>query len=85
MINFNVNVKKVCEKDYVWNSATCNCENGKSLISILDNSAIMCDEIIDADMESNNKETKTFPTNFNEKKLACKTQNSYIFIYLHFH
>ena len=21
--------KHVCEKDYVWNPATCNCENGK--------------------------------------------------------
>ena len=25
----------VCEKDYVWNPATCNCENGKYLASIM--------------------------------------------------
>ena len=30
-INVDVNVKKhhACEKDYIWNSDTCNCENGK--------------------------------------------------------
>ena len=40
----------------------------------MDDSAIMCDEAIDADAgaESNDEETKTFPTNFNEKKLAAK-------------
>ena len=37
----------ICEKDYVWNPATCNCENGKYLASIMDNSAIICDEVID--------------------------------------
>ena len=36
----------VCEKDYVWNPATCNCENGKNLATIMDDSAITCDEII---------------------------------------
>ena len=36
--------------------------------------AITCDEVI----ESYDKETKTIPTNFNEKKAICKTQNFYI-------
>ena len=49
-----------CEKDCVWNPSTSNCENGIYLASIMDDSAIMCDEI---------KET-----NFNEKKGTCKTQ-----------
>ena len=44
-----------CEKDYVWNPAACNCENGKYLASIMDKT--ICDEFIDV------KET-----NFNEKK-----------------
>ena len=50
MINVNVSVKQrhVCEKDYVWNPATCNCENAKYLTSIMDDSAIMCDEIIES-------------------------------------
>ena len=37
----------------------------------MDDSAIMCDEII----ESYNEET-----NFNEKKVACKMQNIYILL-----
>ena len=37
----------VCEKDYVLNLATCSCENGKYLASTMDNSAIMCDEVIE--------------------------------------
>ena len=34
----------------------------------MDDSAIRCDEIIDAEAKSYNEETKTIPTNFNEKK-----------------
>ena len=33
-------------KDNVWNAATCNCENGKYLASIMDDSAIIYNEII---------------------------------------
>ena len=51
--------RHVCEKDYIWNPATCSCENGKYLASIMDDSAIMCDEIIDSYEEE---------THFNEKK-----------------
>ena len=40
------------------------------------NSAIICDEV----KESYDEETKTIPTNFNEKKATCKTQNVYIFL-----
>ena len=38
----------VCEKDYVWNPATCSCENGKYLARIIDNSAITYDEVIES-------------------------------------
>ena len=67
------------EKDYIWNPATCNCENGKYLASILDNLTITCDEIIDVDAEakSNDKETKT---NLNDKRATCKTQSFYILL-----
>ena len=67
----------ICEKNYIWNPATCSCKNGKYLASIIDNSVIMCDEIIEA-------ETKTVTTNFNEKN--CNLQNkkflysTYLFI-----
>ena len=49
-----------CKKHHicdVWNPSTGSCENGKYLASIMDDSMIICDEIIDV------KET-----NFNEKK-----------------
>ena len=46
---------RVYEKDYIWNHATCNWWYGKYvLLSIIDNSVIACDEIIE--------ETKTVPT-----------------------
>ena len=43
----------ICDKDYIWNPATYT-----SIVD--DHSVITCDEII--------RETKTVPTNFNEKK-----------------
>ena len=60
----------VCEKDYIWNPATCSCEYGKYLASIMDDSVITCDESIE----------ETVPTNFNEKKATCKTHNFYIIL-----
>ena len=53
----------VCERDFVWNPSACNCENGKYLASIIDDSVIMCDEVI----EPYDEEVKTIPTNSNEK------------------
>ena len=64
---------QILEKDYIWNPAPCSCENGKCLASIIDDSVIMCDEIIDA-------ETETIPTNFNERNITCKTHNLYILL-----
>ena len=70
MINADTSPKKhICEKDYIWNPATCSCKNGKYLASIIDNSVIMCDEIMDAKSKSNNKETKTVSTNLSTKFL----------------
>ena len=42
----------------------------------MDDSAIICDEII----ESYDEETKTDPKRFNKKKEICKTQKSYILL-----
>ena len=39
----------ICERDYIWNPAICIYENGKYIASIIDNSVITCDEIIDAE------------------------------------
>ena len=43
----------------------------------MDDSAIPCDEIIETEGKSSNKETKT---NFNEKEATCKTHNFYILL-----
>ena len=59
--------KHICD---VWNPSTGSCENGKYLAIIMDDSTIICDEIIDV------KET-----NFNEKK-PVKHKN--LIFYLHF-
>ena len=91
----SVKNRNVCEKDSIRNPATCNCENGKHLVSIMDDSAITCDEIIDTDAEaksydnatSNEEETKATSTNFNEKSITCKTQNLYftcLFVNYHY-
>ena len=73
-VNADVNVKKhhICEKDYIWNSATC-CENSKYLVSIIDdNSVISYHEIIE------NK--KAIPTNFNGKKQPVKRNFSIFYL-----
>ena len=65
------------------NPATCTCENGKYLVSIMDNSAIICDEVIDVDAKVSpnyDDKTKTIPTNFNEKKATCRMQSFYILL-----
>ena len=41
----------------------------------MDASVIICDEVIDVEAKSNDEKTKTFPTNFNEKKATCETQS----------
>ena len=35
------------DKSYIWNLAKCSCKNGKYVGSIIDDSVIMCDEIIE--------------------------------------
>ena len=66
----------VCEKDYIWNPDICNWKIRKYLASIMDDSAIRCDEII----KSDDQETKIVPTNFNKKNATCKTKNIYILL-----
>ena len=62
----------MCKKGYIWHPATCSCEHGKYLANINDDSVIRWDEIIGT--------TKTVQTNFNEKKVNCKTKKFYILL-----
>ena len=64
----------VCKKDYIWNPATCSCENGKYLASIIDDSVVSCDEIIDTTksilaktVSMKTVTTKTIPIKSNSK------------------
>ena len=52
----------------MWNLSICSCENGNYLASIMNNSAITYDKFIEAEAKSNDQKTKSFLTNFNEKK-----------------
>ena len=54
----------------------------KYLASIMDDSVIASDEVIDAEAKSHNKETKTVPTNLNEKSAICTYKFFYILLVL---
>ena len=60
-INVELSVKNIYVKNIVWNPVTCNCESGKYLASIMDDSVITCYEVI----ELSDEEIKTCLTNFN--------------------
>ena len=62
----------MCVKDYIWNPATSNYENGKYFRSAIDNSVITCDEIIE--------ETKTFTKNL-MKKVILQNKKFLYFTY----
>ena len=55
-INARVSVKIrgniISAKKYIWNPATCSCENSKYLGSTFDDSMISRDEVIDAVVKS---------------------------------
>ena len=40
-------------KNYIWNPSMCICKSGKYLASITDDSAIICDEIIEQTVSTN--------------------------------
>ena len=60
----NLKESHICKKDYIWNPATCSCENVKYVWIIIGNSAIECDEIVGT--------IKTIPVYFNGKRWPVK-------------
>ena len=62
----------MCEKGCIWHPATCNCENGKYLGSIIDNSVITYDEFIEG--------TKTIPI----KTVPTKSTSTNFYILIAF-
>ena len=80
-INVDLSVKNVIfVKMIMFEAFYMQLQNEKYLASIMDDSAIACDEVI----ESNNKETKTISTKFNENKAICEVQNIYFYTLLAF-
>ena len=76
MINVHASIKcHICEKCYYWN-ATCSSENGKYLASIIDNSVLTCDEIIDAEKQSQLQQILM------KKNTIYKIKNLYILLAL---
>ena len=71
--------RHVCEKDYFWNPATSSCGSRKYLASFKDDSAIMCDEIIESCKEDAGGKSYD-KTNFNKKKATFKAQTFYILL-----
>ena len=65
----------ICEKDCIWNPATCSCKNGKNVASIIDDSVIMYDEVIDAE------KTETVTVHFKTKHAIWKTNNFYFYLF----
>ena len=63
----------ICEQYYMWNPSTWICENEKYLASIMDDSVITCDDIIE----------EIVPTNFMKRKQPGKGKIS--IFYLHFY
>ena len=56
------------------------------LASIFNDSVITCDEIIDIEAKSNNEETKSVPTNFNEKsRLSNKKILYFAYIFMNYY
>ena len=53
----------VCEEDYIWNLNTCAWKIDKYLKSLIDNSVVTCDKIVDTVFDTYKK-----LTNFNEKR-----------------
>ena len=54
MINADVSVKSVIYvKKIFWNPVTCNCTNWKYLASVMDDSVITCDRIIEEVVSTN--------------------------------
>ena len=66
------------QKNYIWNPPTGSCQNDRYVGSIIDNSVIVCDEIIE---ETKTVLTKTSPT----KTVQTKCNSTHFYIYWPFY
>ena len=66
----NPKEQRVCKRSYIWNPATCSCENGKHVENIIGDSVITCDEIIEETIPRKSTATTTVVT-------KCTSTNFY--------
>ena len=60
-----------CKNYHSWNPATCNCKNGKYLECIIDESVIMCSEIVNVTGNMSTIVTSIVSINFDDKMEYC--------------
>ena len=60
------------EKHYIWNPRTCACEIDKHLKSIISDTVVTFDEIIES--------TQITPKHLTEKRATCRIENIYILL-----
>ena len=59
----------VCEKIYIWNPSTCDCEIKYAYMkNVIDDSVVPCDEIIDVVAKSQNDTSESVLTNSDDNK-----------------
>ena len=76
-INVGASVKRITYMKNMFGILLHVIEKMKNILaSITDDSAIICDEVI----ESFDKEIKIIPTHFSEKNKTCKAQDFYILL-----
>ena len=68
----------MCKKIYIRNPATSSCKNDKYLGSIIDDSVVTCDEIIDT---TKTVPIKTVPTKSTSTKLLQQISIFYLIFY----
>ena len=70
----------VCKKDYIWNTATCTCGNGEYCASIIPDSEITCDEIIERAKTTPTKSTSAKTVTAKITSTKNTSTNFYIFL-----
>ena len=81
-ITVNVGASLRVLKYYICNPATCSCEKDKYLASIVDDSVITFNEIIDAVAKCYEEETRTIPTN--EKNIICEKNVNFTYLFINY-
>ena len=83
-VNVSLKIKKIhlCKNDCVWNPSIRFCKTDEYLKSIIIDSVLTCDKVIEKVTKSYNNPTKATPIFFNDKKTNCKMDKFYILLFL---